>query len=77
MWRPKNFTNPYEGKYPEFEVLEAPIFEAGADAISPLIAKAVYVLMMDDKYTHIEFRKEHYAEFLTKLRGYLGIVKEE
>ncbi len=33
MWRPKNFTNPYEGKYPEFEVLEAPIFEDGADTM--------------------------------------------
>lgn len=50
---------------------------AGADAISPHITKTVYDLIMDDKYTHIEFHKEHYAEFLSKLRNYLGFIPEE
>ncbi len=50
--------------------------EAGADAITPGVAKAVYQLVMNDRYARVEFHKDAYPEFLAKLREFRVFIPE-
>ena len=67
--RPEGWMNPYYTQNSsDFENSQrSKAYEAGADAITPIVAKAIFELMTDDKYTKVLFHKGTYPELKAKL----------